>query len=523
MRKPFLLAAGAVLVLGLIGPPASADSEADSSDAAEIIARGPLSKDAAALARGKEIAQSLAGQGPASSLATAPTAPVTFAAFEGVKDENVAPSDSTGAIGPDRYIEHVNRMFAIYDRAGGLISSGTATAFTGVAANRNVFDPQIMWDPTTRRFYYAWDSVEPGFANSYIAFGWSKTSSPNGPADFCQYEWDPYPGSDFFPDYPKLGDMNRFMLIGVNVFDPPALGFVRSDALAFGKPAAGATCPAFGAIPRFVRADLRDEDGSQTFTPVPANKVDNPLPGGPDGVIIAADPYGVPRNFLTRFNVFVTAGAGVVVENPGKSIPIPAYFFPPNAPQAGTTKLLDTLDGRLTNAVFAPDPRLARLAVWTQHTVAGGAGSEARWYEVDPFGRTVLQSGVATDPALYVFNAAISPDRANNGATSSFGSNLVLGFNTSSSGEFPKIQMVSKVGAGAQSPFVLVQASLGFNQDFTCDTESVCRWGDYSAASPDPNPPPGPTGAVWLTNAFNDPSVTTADSDWRTWNWATTP
>jgi hypothetical protein len=520
MRKPFLLAAGAVLVLGLIGPPASADSEAEAPT--EIIAQGPLPKDPAELARGKEIARSLAGQGPTSSVATAPSVPTTFTAFEGVKDENVAPSDSTGAIGPDRYIELVNRVFGIYDRAGTLISTGNLNTLTGVPVTRSVFDPQVIWDPTTQRFYYAMDSVIPDFSNSFIAFGWSKTSSPNSAADFCQYEWDPYPSSDLFPDYPKLGDMDQFALIGVNVFDPPALNFVRSDALAFRKPEPGTACPSLSAIGRFVRTDLRDEDGTQTFTPVPANKLEGRLPAGADGVIIAADPYGA-RTFLTRFTVFATPG-GMVFENPGRSIPIPGFFFPPDAPQAGTTKLLDTLDGRLTNAYYYADPGVGgQFVVSTQHTVAGGAGAQARWYEVNPFSRVVLQSGAATDPALYVFNAAISPDRANNGVTTTFGSNLVVGFNTSSSAEFPKIQMVSKVGAGAQSAFVLVQASLGFNQDFTCDTEPVCRWGDYSAASPDPNPPPGPTGAVWLTNAFNDPSATVADTDWRTWNWATTP
>ena len=523
--RPITVAA-ALLALGLVGLPASAGAAQQSLDPQEalraVLARGPLPKDAGALARGKELAAARGGREDAAVAATGPTAPVAFAAWEGVKDENVAPSDSVGAIGPDRYIELVNQVFGIYDRAGTLLSTGDLTTITGVPASRSVFDPQVIWDPTTRRFYYAMDSVIPGFSDSFIAFGWSKTSSPNGAADFCQYEWDPYPGSDLFPDYPKLGDMDQFALIGVNVFDPPALNFVRSDALAFRKPEPGTACPSLGAIGRFVKTDLRDEDGTQTFTPVPANKLEGRLPAGADGVIIAADPYGA-SNFLTRFTVFATPG-GMVFENPGRSIPIPGFFFPPNAPQAGTTKQLDTLDGRLTNAYYYADPQFGgQFVVSTQHTVAGGAGAQARWYEVNPFSRVVLQSGSATDPALYVFNAAISPDRANNGVTTSFGSNLVVGFNTSSSAEFPKIQMVSKVGAGAQSSFVLVQASLGFNQDFTCDAEPVCRWGDYAAASPDPNPPPGPTGAVWLTNAFNDPSVTVVDTDWRTWTWATTP
>jgi hypothetical protein len=100
-----------------------------------------------------------------------------------------------------------------------------------------------------------------------------------------------------------------------------------------------------------------------------------------------------------------------------------------------------------------------------------------------------------------------------------------MGFNTSSSTQFSRIEMISKVGANPQSGFVLIQASPGFNQDHSCDvaTEPVCRWGDYSGATPDPTPPPGPTGAVWLTNTWNDASAHPSDTDWRTWNWAATP
>ena len=94
----------------------------------------------------------------------------------------------------------------------------------------------------------------------------------------------------------------------------------------------------------------------------------------------------------------------------------------------------------------------------------GGAGSEERWYEIRTDGSPSLaQSGAATSPSLAIWNGAISPDRANDGTTSAFGSNMVLGFNASSTTAYPSIQMVSKRGANAQSGFVLVQQSLGPN------------------------------------------------------------
>jgi hypothetical protein len=216
-----------------------------------------------------------------------------------------------------------------------------------------------------------------------------------------------------------------------------------------------------------------------------------------------------------------TAG-GPFIENPGRSIPIPFYTMPAPADQPGLPASVDSLDARVTQAVSARDPRLGTVGLWTQHTVGGGGGAEVRWYEVDPRAATVLQSGVVTNPSLDIFNAAISPDRANNGVTQAFGSNMVMGFNTSSLTEFIDIQMVSKIGGGAQSAPVLVEASLGETFDHSCCPN---RWGDYSSATPDPAAPQnGPTGAVWLTQMYTDDSPPgNDDTDWRTRNWGATP
>ena len=56
------------------------------------------------------------------------------------------------------------------------------------------------------------------------------------------------------------------------------------------------------------------------------------------------------------------------------------FKLPPNVPQPGSTDKLDSLDGRLTQAVAAADPGAGGSeAIWTQHTIAGGAGTVVRW------------------------------------------------------------------------------------------------------------------------------------------------
>jgi hypothetical protein len=194
--------------------------------------------------------------------------------------------------------------------------------------------------------------------------------------------------------------------------------------------------------------------------------------------------------------------------------------------------LLDTLDARMTQAVSAIDPlRDGHVGLWTQHTVAGGAGSVVRWYEIDPVNKTLLQSGAASSGRLYFFNGAISPDRVvSSFLGTGFGSNMVLGFNTSSASNFPAIKIVSKRGNDSQSRPTLVKASPGPDIDFSCVPPfgfGVCRWGDYAAATPDPaRSPHAPNGRVYLTSQWTaDGNKTggTSGVSWRTFNWVAEP
>jgi hypothetical protein len=208
------------------------------------------------------------------------------------------------------------------------------------------------------------------------------------------------------------------------------------------------------------------------------------------------------------------------VLDPAITIPVAPYSVPASAPQPGTSATLDTLDTRLRHAVAAFDPLLGATAVWTSHAVFGGAGSEERWYEISTAGTpSVAQSGSASSPSAYVWNGAISPNRANDGLSGAYGSDMVMGFNTSSTTEYPAIQMVSKRGTNGQSPWVMVEQSPGANIDDSCGP--VCRWGDYSGASADPVAAAG--GHVWLSGEFNTLGASATDKDWRTWNWEATP
>src|SRR5918999_1458700 len=126
--------------------------------------QGYLVPDQDAYERAKARAQRLAGGGGKTTYAAAQGAdPETFRSWEGIRNrKGGTPSDSTGAIGPTRYIELINIRYPIYDRPGNRpIGTGTLNELVGEppppppGENKGVvvFDPQIIWDPSTRRFY----------------------------------------------------------------------------------------------------------------------------------------------------------------------------------------------------------------------------------------------------------------------------------------------------------------------------------------------------------------------------------
>jgi hypothetical protein len=482
-----------------------------------------LAADDRAKARGNAATASTgsAAAGPAEVEALAPTATRNW---EGIFNTGSAPSDSTGAVGTTRYVETINRNVAIYNKTSNTpIHTNTLNAWWGQAASANSFDPQVIWDPSTVRFYYAGDTVVSSSDNR-LSFGFSKTASPNNATtDWCHYQIN---YGSAFPDYPKLGDSSFFVTFGVNTFNT-AGSFIGSDILAVGKPPAGTTCPdastfAFGA----------KQNLANTFTPVAVNQTD---PSG-NGYFIGRN-LGLPSTLLRLWRVTRNATTGAPVFGAtSTNLTVPNYTVPANAPQrsgfTGSTKTLDTLDARPTQAVSATDPSPAGVnnapgAIWTQHTTSrtasAGVGAEVRWYEIDPSPLSLVQSGKVTSTTTFNFNGAISPNRGRNGSTVVGGNAMVLGYNASSTSLFPRVRMVSKIGTAAQSAAVAVRTSPGNYNGFDCaGADNDCRWGDYSAATPDPIPGTS-AGKVWMTNMYASGGTSTAQANWRTRNWAATP
>jgi Fibronectin type III domain len=437
----------------------------------------------------------------------------------GLSDYAVTPPDSTGAIGPNHYVEMVNQYVGVYNRTLGQVSTTDMGTFTGASLLDTVSDPQIQWDGHANRWLYAAVAVSQG--DNSLLFGWSKTADPSDLMNgWCRFGIGR--GSDL-DDYPKLGHDDDFILVGSNVFTDtvPGYKFETATIWAIPKPAAGDTSCA-GPSTAWYFADaahpLLNQDGSGAYTPVPANTVD----ASSAGYVVAAhtplsgdNAYLGPQTKLDVWHIVSNSGSPGLVADGG--LTVPSFDIPGSATQPGSSFTMDTLDARLTQAVAVNDPGAGGAkGIWTQHTVAGPGGrSVVRWYELlGGASASVRQQGEVSSPTDFVFNAAISPAIG--------GDSAAIFYNRSSSTLLPVIGGLSRgpsTPLGTMEPGeLLLGTSSATDVDPSCSASTPCRWGDYSGASPDPIN----AGVVWGSNQVTGGCFILCGwfSQWQTRNFA---
>ncbi|OLC67131.1 MAG: hypothetical protein AUH69_05285 [Actinobacteria bacterium 13_1_40CM_4_65_12] len=425
------------------------------------------------------------------------------------------PPDTTGAIGPSNYVEIINTTVAVYDRSLNLVGSLDLASFSG-AGTLNVSDPNIQWDPRSGRWIYSLISFTSNFSSSYVLFGWSKTADPtNLTSGWCQFG---IGSGSMLPDYPKLGHDDNFIVIGANVYDmsKSTQPFVTAQIYAMSKPAAGSTSCTAPTAHMFADSNhlLKNSDGSLAFTPVPTNTVD----ASQNGFIVAAHtptlaPNGPQAKIMTWH--LVRQGSGTPALSADGDLTVGTFDVPAGVPQPGGAPLIDSLDGRLTQAVAHADPSAGGAeAVWTQHTINGPGGrSVLRWYELLPATHAVRQQGQVTNATDFVFNGAISPSIAGNDA--------VVFYNRGGSSQPPVIagqgHSAAAVLGTLDSGETVLATSTASDTDLSCAAPygPPCRWGDYAGASPDPMN----SGVVWGTGEWSGPS-TFGFPGWGTQNFA---
>jgi hypothetical protein len=214
-------------------------------------------------------------------------------------------------------VELVNAKAAVYSRTSNTpAASGPLLDLTGCVTTtcaESVFDPQIIWDPGTKRFFYVTDDIVSSTQN-FLDIGFSTSATPTlSASSWCRYN---FSFGATFPDYPKLGDTRDFMLIGSNDFS--GSNFTGSAITWVTKPPSGTACPAASTFQAGVTGTLKNANGAQAFTPVPANQIDTSSTG-----YAVARPKTIPSGgatFLTVFKVTRSSTGTAVIPTIGTSV-----------------------------------------------------------------------------------------------------------------------------------------------------------------------------------------------------------
>ncbi|MCB1536887.1 MAG: hypothetical protein KDJ44_19800, partial [Rhodoblastus sp.] len=410
-----------------------------------------------------------------------------------------APSDSHGAVGRANFITVKNVTVGVYRIAGCAVvaaeqSLKTFFAPVGVPSTATLFDPRVIYDKWTDRFFLTAESSDSN-TDQYQYFAVSKDGTgtswwlyritlSQGASVFCKQ------AANSFWDYPNVGSARGNnpaaasgrgrWFITANDFGTTTTGAIlsidKAATLTGGSPTVKCFSGlAFNLAPPIV---ISPSWGSQFLSP-----------GSGGGSTIA------------RLNLWASdTGAGADFLSSIANVAIPAWSAPPNAAQPnGTT--LDSLDGRFQSASIQ-----ARDMIWNVHSIGLSGFSKIRMYRM------------STDPAITAPLTVFTPTTAANEhlfnpsvATAAGAVNapafITMTRTIPSSATTGRATMLMLAGLNASTlseDWQLHYISQSSTQFVGC---SPCRWGDYSATQVDP----WDSGKGW---GFNQLVTGTTEFNW---------
>jgi hypothetical protein len=199
------------------------------------------------------------GPDPVLQVAPASTAtPTPLMTFEGLSDDDnaavlgfrVVPPDTNGDVGTVHYVQLVNILIGVYDKATGALASGFPkpinaiwSGFGGICETNNDGDPIVLYDRLGGRWLVSQFALG---ADGHQCIAISTTEDPTG--SYYRYDFLVSPGGT--NDYPKLGVWGDAYYMSANEFNA---GFEGAIAVAFDRPTMligeSATMVKFGPLP----------------------------------------------------------------------------------------------------------------------------------------------------------------------------------------------------------------------------------------------------------------------------------
>jgi hypothetical protein len=427
------------------------------------------------------------------------------------------PPDTNGAVGPTQYVQMVNTVFSVYDKAGTRLSGPTPinALFSALPASSrcratNDGDPVVVYDQLADRWLLSQFAVRDDAGGTNGPYEQCIAISQTSDATGAYYVYDFALSTTKFEDYPHLGLWPDAYYMTTHQFNQAGTAYLGQAAWAFERDRMLKGQPAqllyfdLGALPPPFSTGF----GGQ----LPANLDGFTLPpAGSPNYFVEVDSSadtGLGNNLrIWKFHVdWVTPANSSygLAGMPNFVIPI-TDFARPNCmnnavgcvPQAGDASQLDPIGDRLMYRLayrnFGDHESLV-----LNHTVVASATTGQmgpRWYEVrDPGGTPTIFQQSTWGPSsqtdlLYRWMSSVAMDRAGN---------MAIGYSTSNQINFPSIAYAGRLAGDPVNTLAQGEAQLFAGAGPQHGGPTLGRWGDYTDMTVDPVD----DCTFWYTNEY---------------------
>jgi hypothetical protein len=381
-------------------------------------------------------------------------------------DSGFIPPDTMGAAGIDHFVELINGRYSVYRKRDGVrVQTSTLTSFFtsgGAPVINFAFDPRVLYDPYTRR-WFACATDGPGTANNFL-IAVSASSDPT--AGWAAFNIDADADNSHTADFPMLGINGDSIVVSASMFPLSGAGLRNSIAVIPKADLVGGT-------PTISNAVTFQDNGQLDVidTRYPATDMDNstvPLP------VMAAL---LPLSRIERSRAGLSAGVPAFFPTPS-NYAVTAQSTAPTADQPGPNPNLHSSDLR-----FSSSPVVNNGEIWGVTSVNSGGRAAIRWFRLNAVTTAVLEQGTISDPQLHLMYPSI--------AVNDLG-DVVVGFSATGpdAGQFASTYFAAGTVSGGTTSFgAITQTHAGAASYEALDTAMRNRWGDYSATTVDPADP----------------------------------
>jgi hypothetical protein len=439
-----------------------------------------------------------------------PTIPAPLLTFEGLSNQDnfnifgfrVNPPDPNGEVGRNNYVEIINLVFGVYDKAGNLLAGpiDTGSLWTGFAipdCTDPSGDPVVLYDQLEDRWLLSQFTTSGLFDPNkpfWNCVAISTTGDPTG--TYFRYAFETtFNGVFYFPDYPKYGVWKKSYVLTSRDFGPTteygiSVYALEKNKMIDGNPNARAVHFFLDSavVPLNLIGDgLLPADVDGTRQP----KEDAPIPivGTQDNNASYGATFDALNIWELRIKWKANPEASIVLKT---QLPVASFdsIFPcaPTSrdclPQPGITdpnQYLDILSYRQR-----PTFRLAYRNFGTYESLVTNQSVEAlpgvagaRWYEIRRTGAnySLYQQGTyAPNDGVHRWMGSIAMDKQGNMA---LGYSVVNGTTV-----FPGIRYTGRLAGDSLGQMTLGEGTVIDGTGVQRTTNS--RWGDYTDITVDP-------------------------------------